>query len=58
MYGRMATCRVVRPRQKELREQGVPRMLADIFADHVDWTEVAALVESGCPGELALEIVR
>ena len=45
-------------RAEQLREQGVPQMLADMFADRVDWRAVAALVENGCPGELALEIVR
>jgi hypothetical protein len=45
-------------RAERLRELGLTRRLADTFADHVDWRAVAALVERGCPAELALEIVR
>ena len=45
-------------RAEQLLELGVPRTLADKFADRVDWRVVAALVEGGCPAELALEIVR
>lgn len=45
-------------RAEQLRELGLPRTLADKFADRVDWRAVAALVERGCPAELALEIVR
>jgi hypothetical protein len=45
-------------RAEQLRRLGVPRALADGFADLVDWHELAALVERGCPPELALEIVR
>lgn len=45
-------------RAERLRELGLTRRLADMFADRVDWRAVAALVERGCPAELALEIVR
>lgn len=45
-------------RVEHLRRLGLPRALADGFADLVDWHELAALVERGCPAELALEIVR
>jgi hypothetical protein len=45
-------------RAEQLRNLGLPEPLADEFADHVDWREVAALVERGCPAQLALEIVR
>jgi hypothetical protein len=45
-------------RSQQLRGLGVRPVLADRFADHVDWRAVAVLVERGCPAELALEIVR
>jgi hypothetical protein len=45
-------------RAEQLRDLGVPLMIADMFADQVDWRAVAALVERGCPGALAVEIVR
>jgi hypothetical protein len=45
-------------RAERLRGLGLPRILADMFADVVDWHELAALVGRGCPVELALRIVR
>jgi hypothetical protein len=45
-------------RAEQLRHLGFPRTLAETFAGHVDWHEVAALVGRGCPPALALEIVR
>jgi hypothetical protein len=45
-------------RVEQLREVGLPARLARRFADVVDWHDLAALVERGCPAELALEIVR
>ena len=45
-------------RAERLRELGVPRVIAEWFADRVDWRDVAALVERGCPTGLALEIAR
>jgi hypothetical protein len=45
-------------RRKQLQALGLPRVLAALYADLVDWHEVAALVGRGCPPELALEIVR
>jgi hypothetical protein len=45
-------------RAEQLRKLGVPESLASDFADQVDWREVAALVERGCPPRLALEVVR
>jgi hypothetical protein len=41
-----------------LQRLGLSRLLARRFADNVDWHDVAALVERGCPPELALRIVR
>lgn len=37
---------------------GIPRPLAQGVADHVDWHQVAQLVQHGCPPRLALHIVR
>jgi hypothetical protein len=45
-------------RAEQLCNLGLPRILAETFADLVDWHEVAALVARGCPPELALEITR
>jgi hypothetical protein len=45
-------------RAEQLRHLGLPQTLADTFADRVDWRAIAALVDRGCPAELALEIVR
>jgi hypothetical protein len=36
----------------------VPAVLAETFADDVDWHALSALIERGCPLGLALEIVR
>jgi hypothetical protein len=45
-------------RTEQLYELGLPRFLAERFADQIDWHDLAALVERGCPAGLALEIVR
>ena len=45
-------------RAEQLRRLGVPSILAETFADDVDWHALSALVERGCPLGLALEIVR
>jgi hypothetical protein len=45
-------------RMAQLARLGIPRPLADVVADHVDWHEVAALVQRGCAPRLALRIVR
>jgi hypothetical protein len=45
-------------RTEQLLRLGLPRVLAESFAERVDWHAVAALVERGCAPELALEIVR
>jgi hypothetical protein len=45
-------------RTEQLLRLGLPRVLAEAFAERVDWHAVAALVERGCTPELALEIVR
>jgi hypothetical protein len=45
-------------RTEQLSRLGLPRSLAESFAERVDWHAVAALVERGCTPGLALEIVR
>jgi hypothetical protein len=45
-------------RAEQLRHLGFPRAFAETFAGIVDWHEIADLIASGCPPELALEIVR
>jgi hypothetical protein len=36
---------------------GVPGSLAEVYADRLDWHQVARLVRHGCPPRLALRIV-
>jgi hypothetical protein len=43
-------------RRERLRSLGVTELLADSFADFVDWHVVADLVKRGCPPYLALRI--
>ena len=45
-------------RSEQLQRLGVHRILAETFAELVDWHEVAELVAGGCPPALALEIAR
>ena len=45
-------------RAEQLGRLGLPRPVADAFADRVDWHVVAGLIERGCSLALALEIVR
>ena len=45
-------------RAEQLRRLGVPVILAETFADDVDWHALSALIERGCPLGLALAIVR
>jgi hypothetical protein len=44
-------------RTLQLQRLGLSQVLAGRFAENVDWHEVAALVERGCPPDLALMIV-
>ena len=56
---RSAEERLVRAwRSEQLRRLGLAGVVADVFADLVDWHELAALVGRGCPLALALEILR
>ena len=45
-------------RVSQLTRLGIPGPLAEIYADHIDWHQVARLVQRGCPPGLALRIVR
>jgi hypothetical protein len=45
-------------RTEQLRRLGLHRIVAEAFADLVDWHALAELVDRGCPPELALKIVR
>jgi hypothetical protein len=43
-------------RVDRLTRLGVPGSLAEIYADRLDWHQVARLVQRGCPPRLALRI--
>ena len=45
-------------RTEQLRRLGLPYVLAEAFADLVDWHAIADLVERGCTLSLAVDIVR
>ena len=45
-------------RAAQLRRLGIPEPLAEVYADRLDWHQVARLVRRGCPPRLALRIVR
>ena len=45
-------------RVTRLTRLGIPWLLAQAAAGHVDWHQVAKLVRRGCPPRLALQIVR
>ena len=45
-------------RVSQLARLGIPVPLAEIYADRIDWHQVARLVQRGCPARLALRIVR
>lgn len=45
-------------REEQLVGLGLPAVLAEAFADRLDWHELAALVGRGCPVMIAFEIVR
>ena len=44
-------------RVAQLTRLGIPGLLAEIHADHLDWRQIARLVQRGCPPRLALRIV-
>ncbi len=37
---------------------GIPGPLAEVNANHLDWQQVARLVQLGCPPRLTLRIAR
>jgi hypothetical protein len=43
-------------RVSQLMRLGVPGPLAEVYADHLDWHQVARLVQRGCPARLAIRI--
>jgi hypothetical protein len=45
-------------RVARLAHLGIPWPVAEAAAGHVDWHEMAALVQRGCPPWLALRILR
>ncbi len=45
-------------RVNRLTGLGLPRRMAELVADRVDWHEVARLVQHGCPASLAIAIVE
>jgi hypothetical protein len=45
-------------RVSQLKRLGIPGSLAEIYADRIDWHQIARLVQRGCPPRLALRIVR
>lgn len=45
-------------RAAQLKRLGIPELLAEVYADRLDWHQVATLVGHGCPPLLALRIVR
>jgi hypothetical protein len=45
-------------RVEQLLRLGLPHILAETFAELVDWHEIAELVARGCTPELALAIAR
>ena len=44
-------------RVARLTRLGIPGPLAEIHADHLDWHQIARLVQHGCPPRLALRII-
>jgi hypothetical protein len=45
-------------RVARLAQFGVPPSLAEVYADHIDWHQVAGLVQRARPPRLALRIVH
>ena len=45
-------------RVSQLKRLGLSGSLAEIYADRIDWHQIARLVQRGCPPGLALRIIR
>ena len=43
-------------RVSQLTRLGIPGPLAELYADRIDWHQIARLVQRGCPPRLALRI--
>jgi hypothetical protein len=43
-------------RVAQLRRLGISEVLAEVYADRIDWHQIARLVQGGCPPRLALRI--
>ena len=44
-------------RALQLMRLGIPGSLAEVYADRIDWHQIARLVRRGCPLRLALRII-
>jgi hypothetical protein len=44
-------------RSSQLQRLGISEWLSEVYADLVDWHQVALLVQRGCPPRLALRII-
>ena len=44
-------------RVSQLTRLGIPGPLAEVYADRIDWHQIARLVCRGCPPQLALRII-
>ena len=45
-------------RAAQLKRLGIPEPLPEVYADRLDWHQIARLVRRGCPPLPALRIVR
>ena len=45
-------------RVSQLTRLGVPQLLAEVYADRLDWHQIAQLVQHGCPVRIAIRIAR
>jgi hypothetical protein len=43
-------------RVSQLARLGIPQPLAEVYADRLDWHEIARLVQRDCPARLAIRI--
>jgi hypothetical protein len=44
-------------RVSQLTRMGIPGTLAEVYADRIDWHQIARLIRGDCPARLALRIV-
>ena len=54
----MTTCSCMTGACHSSRGSASPGPLAEVHADHVDWHQIAQLVQRGCPVRLAIRIAR